>query len=86
MTSVRVFLVKIALNLINTAFSLLCLALPSASADGSMSVYVVNYPLKYFAEKIGGPHVKVTLPVPPDVDPVYWIPSIANITAISSRT
>jgi zinc transport system substrate-binding protein len=46
-----------------------------------MSVYVVNYPLKYFAERIGGPHVKVTLPVPPDIDPVYWIPSIADIGA-----
>jgi zinc transport system substrate-binding protein len=37
--------------------------------------------LKYFAERIGGPHVKVTLQVPPDVDPVYWIPSIADISA-----
>lgn len=52
-----------------------------AKADDSLNVYVVNYPLKYFAERIGGPHVKVTLPVPADVDPVYWTPKIADIGA-----
>ncbi|HSQ86069.1 MAG TPA: hypothetical protein VLM43_15260, partial [Desulfobacterales bacterium] len=29
------------------------------SAAEKLSVYVVNYPLKYFAERIGGDHVKV---------------------------
>jgi zinc transport system substrate-binding protein len=78
---IRVLSVTIAFNLIISVLSLLCLALPTASAGGPLSVYVVNYPLKYFAERIGGPHVKVTLQVPPDVDPVYWIPSIADISA-----
>ena len=50
-------------------------------AKGPLNVHVVNYPLKYFAEQIGGPHVKVTLPVPSDVDPVYWTPGIADIGA-----
>ena len=64
----------------------LCLALwfigaTAAAADNPLNVYVVNYPLKYFAERIGGPHVKVTLPVPADVDPVYWTPGIADIGA-----
>ena len=57
-----------------------------ATAGGSpaaepLNVYVVNYPLQYFAERIGGPHVKVTLPVPADADPAYWVPSIADIGA-----
>ena len=78
---IRVLSVTIAFNLIISVLSSLCLALPTASAGGPLSVYVVNYPLKYFAERIGGPHVKVTLQVPPDVDPVYWIPSIADISA-----
>ena len=61
----------------------LCLALwfigaTAAAADNPLNVYVVNYPLKYFAERIGGPHVKVTLPVPADVDPVYWAPATPN--------
>jgi zinc transport system substrate-binding protein len=49
--------------------------------DSPLNVYVVNYPLKYFAERIGGAHVKVMLPVPADVDPVYWTPGIADIGA-----
>ena len=40
---------------------------------------MVNYPLKYFAERIGGPHVNVTLPVTADEDPVYWVPGIEVI-------
>jgi len=64
----------------------LCLALLLTGAmanaeDSPLNVYVVNYPLKYFAERIGGAHVKVMLPVPADVDPVYWTPGIADIGA-----
>ena len=52
-----------------------------AAADRPLSVYVVNYPLKYFAERVGGVHVKVTLPMPVDEDPVYWTPGVADIGA-----
>jgi zinc transport system substrate-binding protein len=52
----------------------------SAAAE-PLNVYVVNYPLKYFAERIGGDHVKVEFPVPADVDPAYWNPNLANISA-----
>ena len=52
-----------------------------AIAGSPINVYVVNYPLKYFAERIGGEHVRVSLPVPADVDPVYWTPRIADIGA-----
>ena len=55
--------------------------LPSAIAQDRLEIYVVNYPLKYFAEAIGGPHVKVTLPIPTDVDPAYWTPNIEGISA-----
>jgi zinc transport system substrate-binding protein len=41
----------------------------------------VNYPLKYFAERIGGDHVKVEFPVPADADPAYWNPDLADISA-----
>ena len=50
------------------------------AADEPLNVYVVNYPLKYFAERIGGEHVNVSFPAPPDVDPAYWIPDIKTIT------
>jgi zinc transport system substrate-binding protein len=41
----------------------------------------VNYPLKYFAERVGGDHVIVKFPVPANVDPAFWIPDLANISA-----
>lgn len=51
----------------------------NSSASEPLEVYVVNYPLKYFAERIGGENVQVVFPVPEDVDPAYWIPDIATI-------
>ena len=44
-------------------------------------VYVVHYPLQYFAERIGGEHVEVVFPAPPDVDPAYWAPEEDTIVA-----
>ena len=52
-----------------------------STAAGTLSVYVVNYPLKYFAERIGGQHVKVVFPAPAEVDPAYWIPDTTTIAA-----
>ncbi|PID39930.1 MAG: adhesion lipoprotein [Proteobacteria bacterium] len=52
-----------------------------AAAERPLDVHVVNYPLKYFAERIGGNQVSVTLPVPKDVDPAYWKPNAAEIGA-----
>jgi zinc transport system substrate-binding protein len=46
-----------------------------------LNVYVVNYPLKYLAERIGGNHVKVEFPAPAGDDPAYWNPDIATILA-----
>jgi zinc transport system substrate-binding protein len=50
-------------------------------AFGPISIYVVNYPLKYFAERIGGEYVKVSFPAPADVDPAYWTPNVPEISA-----
>lgn len=38
------------------------------------TVYTVNYPLHYFAERIGRDLVSVQFPAPPDVDPAFWTP------------
>jgi len=45
-----------------------------------LSVYTVNYPLKYFAERIAADHAKVVFPAPPIVDPVYWTPDAKEIS------
>lgn len=44
------------------------------SGDGPPVVYTVNYPLSYFADRIGGDHLKVVFP-DMDGDPAYWAPN-----------
>jgi len=76
------------------AFCVICAtiavaALPSVSMAGSdpsgkLTVYVVNYPLKYFAERIGGEHVRVVFPAPAEVDPAYWKPDSRIIVEYQS--
>ena len=52
--------------------------------DARLSVYVVNYPLEYFATRIGGQHVEVRFPAPPDIDPAYWSPPAETIVEYQS--
>jgi zinc transport system substrate-binding protein len=51
----------------------------AAAAAAPLVVYTVNYPLAYFAERIGGEHVEVVFPAPPDVDPAEWSPDAETI-------
>ena len=44
-------------------------------------VYTVNYPLAYFAERLGGDAVEVVFPAPADEDPVFWSPDAEDIAA-----
>jgi zinc transport system substrate-binding protein len=37
-------------------------------------VCTVNYPLYYFAERIGGDLIQLEFPAPANVDPAYWVP------------
>lgn len=59
-----------------------------SSAEGRQkdkpTVAVVNYPLKYFAERIGGDSIKVVFPIPPDVDPAFWIPEPEGVLGFQS--
>ena len=52
-----------------------------SSAAGPLKVHTVNYPLKYFAERIGGEYVKVEFSAPSGVDPAYWNPNLTDIAA-----
>jgi zinc transport system substrate-binding protein len=65
--------------IINITFALL--AIHSSMAAEKLTVYVVNYPLQFFAERIGGEHVNVVFPAPADVDPAYWMPDTPTIAA-----
>ena len=53
--------------------------LQQAFADNKLTVYTVNYPLTYFAERIGGEQVNVVFPAPPDVDPAFWTPDTETV-------
>jgi zinc transport system substrate-binding protein len=46
-----------------------------------LSVYAVNYPLAYFAERIGGQWVEVRFPAPAGVDPAFWSPDPEVVAA-----
>ncbi len=50
-----------------------------AEEPAALTVYTVNYPLQYFAERIGGEHVQVYCPAPADEDPAYWTPDAETI-------
>lgn len=55
-----------------------------ASATAALTplvVYTVNYPLQYFAERIGSDAVEVRFPAPPDVDPAFWVPDPETVAA-----
>jgi len=45
-----------------------------AADNQQFDVYVVNYPLRFLATRIGGDEVAVHFPVPKDADPAYWSP------------
>lgn len=44
-------------------------------------IYSVNYPLQYFAQRIGGDYVEVKFPAPNDEDPAFWMPDAKTIAA-----
>ena len=50
-----------------------------ASGQNRLTVYVVNYPLQYFAQRIAGEHAEVTFPTTGDEDPALWQPTIEII-------
>lgn len=62
-------------------FFSLFLALNNVNAEqASLNIYTVNYPIKFFVERIAGSHANVTLPMPADIDPAFWQPNAEDIT------
>ncbi len=57
---------------------------PDLPAEDALSVYTVNYPLKYFAERIAGDHASVAFPAPAEGDPAYWMPDEEAIAGYQS--
>ncbi|MEY1554322.1 metal ABC transporter substrate-binding protein [Yoonia sp. R2331] len=66
------------------AACLVLVALGSAMAQDRPRVVAVNYPLQFLAERLLGDAAEVVFPVPEDVDPSFWRPTIADISMIQS--
>lgn len=58
-------------------------ALPAAAQERPV-VAAANYPLAYFAERLGEGVADVIFPIPADVDPSFWRPGISDIAAIQA--
>ena len=54
-------------------------SMPAAGTPTKLRVGVVNYPLQYFAKRIGGDAVEVFFPAPADVDPAFWSPNAETV-------
>ena len=72
--------VLIALLFITISIACVLLKPGEGCAGERLNIYVVNYPLQYFAERIAGEHARVVFPAPADVDPAYWMPDAKTIS------
>jgi zinc transport system substrate-binding protein len=72
--------VLIALLFITISIACFLLKPGEGCAGERLNIYAVNYPLKYFAERIAGEHARVVFPAPTDVDPAYWMPDTKAIS------
>jgi zinc transport system substrate-binding protein len=63
--------------------AVVALSTSPVAAEGTdrLTVYTVNYPLQYFAQRIAGEHAEVVFPAPGGVDPAFWQPSAEDIAA-----
>lgn len=71
----------LALNFCLAVFAAPSPAFAERESGEKLIIYTVNYPLKYFAERIAGDHATVVFPAPPDVDPVFWTPDLETTKA-----
>ncbi|MEM7520496.1 MAG: metal ABC transporter substrate-binding protein [Pseudomonadota bacterium] len=64
--------------------ALVFLAPKLALAQDTPRIVAVNYPLAFMAERLVGSAAEVVFPVPKEVDPSFWRPTIADISMIQS--
>ncbi|MBO9446354.1 metal ABC transporter substrate-binding protein [Ruegeria sp. R14_0] len=67
-----------------TAVLLAQMVVTAAAAQERPQVVTVNYPLQYFTERLVGDAADVVFPVPADVDPSFWRPSIADVSEVQT--
>ncbi len=55
---------------------------PDSASSGKPVVAAANYPLKFFAERIGADDIDVVYLVDADIDPAFWKPSTEAISKL----
>lgn len=60
---------------------MLLVSLPALLFAEPLTVYTVNYPLQYFAQRIAGDYARVVFPAPANVDPAFWRPDRETMEA-----
>ena len=75
----RLFMKKKAMGLF-VFFVILTASASLNSALAKPKVYVTNYPLKYFTERIAGKSIEVVFPVPKGLNPIFWMPNPERLT------
>ena len=75
---------------------ILCLAGCGGAGDGGGDkrpvedtvpvVVAVNYPVAFMAEQIAGDWLEVKMPVPGNVDPAYWQPTVDQVVSVQQAT
>ncbi|MFZ0468162.1 MAG: metal ABC transporter substrate-binding protein [Thiogranum sp.] len=58
---------------------LLLVSSPAVLFADPLTVYTVNYPLQYFAQRIAGDYARVVFPAPASVNPAFWSPDRKTI-------
>jgi zinc transport system substrate-binding protein len=56
----------------------------NVTAQDKLTVAAANYPLAYFAQRIGADSIKIVYPIPADEDPAFWEPKDADIAAFQA--
>ena len=69
------------INLWKLAVFVGILAFPPLTFGGP-KVFVTNYALKFFSERIGGENITVVFPVPEGMSPVFWMPNRRTVGAM----
>jgi zinc transport system substrate-binding protein len=57
---------------------------PTSARFEPLAVATTNYPLQYFAQRVGADLVDVICPVPPDTDPASWQPDAEAYSRMSA--
>jgi zinc transport system substrate-binding protein len=79
-----------SLGVISATFALACSADDPVREQETeretrpLLIYSVNYPLAYFANRIGDGEVNVVFPAPPNIDPADWTPAPEDIAAFQT--